>query len=287
MNFCPYCGTAQVDEAARTQGHAGTLPAGPAAPPPVHAGPTGPAGQAPAQDGPGLVVRAAEAAEAAEAAGAAPTDPAAWGHRPGNAATTRPSPPPLPPLPPLPSVPPLPPPSPPPPPSGARPQAAGAGPMPAAPPKRDPVRLRWWILALAALWGIWLLAKPSTRRIEAQMDKAIALAQECKPRDAQTELIALRKTKATPEQLQRVQKALNDAAGMCTRKRQRDKAWREAKSGVQAALASSSVERARQRLRTFTRRWGEDDQTRALKEEIDARQPEHPRADEVEGGMMR
>ncbi|MDB5746161.1 MAG: hypothetical protein JWP72_1009, partial [Massilia sp.] len=171
---------------------------------------------------------------------------------------------------------------------GARPQApGGAVPMGAAPPKRDPVRLRWWILALAALWAIWLLAKPSTRRIEAQMDKAIALAQECKARDAQTELIALRKTRATPEQLQQVQKALNDAAGMCTRKRQRDKAWREAKGSVQSALASSSVERARQRLRTFTRRWGEDDQTRALKAEIDARQPEHPRADEVEEGMMR
>jgi hypothetical protein len=157
--------------------------------------------------------------------------------------------------------------------------------MGAAPPKRDPVRLRWWILALAALWAIWLLAKPSTRRIEAQMDKAIALAQECKARDAQTELIALRKTRATPEQLQQVQKALNDAAGMCTRKRQRDKAWREAKTAVESALSASSIERARSRLRAFTRRWGEDDATRAMKDEIDARQPEHPRADEVEGKM--
>ncbi|MEN3276621.1 MAG: hypothetical protein V7631_2411 [Massilia sp.] len=169
------------------------------------------------------------------------------------------------------------------PPPGARPQAGPrpGGPHAAPPPQREPLRLRWWLLALAALWAIWLLAKPSTRRIEAQMDKAIALAQECKPREAQTELIALRKTKATPEQLQRVQKALNDASGMCTRKRQRDKAWREAKKAVESALASSSVDRARQRLRTFTRRWGEDDETRALKEEIDARQPEHPRADEI------
>jgi hypothetical protein len=29
------------------------------------------------------------------------------------------------------------------------------------------------------------------------------------------------------------------------------------------------------------RRWGEDDATRAMKEEIDARQPEHRRADEL------
>ena len=156
-----------------------------------------------------------------------------------------------------------------------------AGPVGAAPPKREPVRLRWWLLALAALWGIWLLAKPSTRRIEAQMDKAIALAQECKPRDAQTELIALRKTKATPEQLLRVQKALNEAAGACTRKRQRDKAWREARPGIESALSAGSGERARQRLRAFTKRWGEDDDTRALKDDIDARHPEHPRADSL------
>ena len=151
-----------------------------------------------------------------------------------------------------------------------------------APPQREPVRLRWWLLALAALWAIWLIAKPSNRRIEAQMDKAIALAVDCKPREAQSELIALRGTKATPEQLQRVQKGLNDASAACTRKRQRDKAWREAKAGVDAALATSSFERARLRLRTFTKRWGEDDATRAVKQEIDARQPEHRRADEVE-----
>ena len=149
------------------------------------------------------------------------------------------------------------------------------------------MRLRWWLLALAALAAIWLIAKPSNRRIEAQMDKAIALATECKPREAQSELIALRGTRATPEQLQRVQKSLNDASAACTRKRQRDKAWREAKAGVDAALAGSAVERARSRLRAFTRRWGEDDATRAAKEEIDARQPEHRRADEVEEGMMR
>jgi hypothetical protein len=145
------------------------------------------------------------------------------------------------------------------------------------------VRLRWWLLALAALWAIWLIAKPSSRRIEAQIDKAIALATECKPRDAQSELIALRATRATPEQLQRVQKALNEASAACTRKRQRDKAWREVKPTIESALSASSYERARSRLRAFTRRWGEDDDTRALKEKIDARAPEHRRADEVEG----
>jgi hypothetical protein len=131
---------------------------------------------------------------------------------------------------------------------------------------------------------IWLIAKPSSRRIEAQMDKAIALATDCKPREAQSELIALRGTRATPAQLQRVQKALNEASAACTRKRQRDKAWREAKTGVESALSAASVDRARQRLRAFTKRWGEDDATRAMKEEIDAREPEHRRADEVDDG---
>lgn len=143
------------------------------------------------------------------------------------------------------------------------------------------MRLRWWLLALAVLWAVWLIAKPSNRRIEAQMDKAIALATECKARDAQSELIALRKTKATPEQLQKVQKALNEASAACTRKRQRDKAWREAKPGIRSAMASSSFERARTRLRAFTKRWGEDEETRALQDEIDTRAPEHRRADEL------
>ncbi|QNA90262.1 hypothetical protein G4G28_20335 [Massilia sp. Dwa41.01b] len=144
------------------------------------------------------------------------------------------------------------------------------------------MRLRWWLLGLALVWALWLLVNPAKRRIEGQMDEAIALATDCKPREAQSALIALRKTKATPEQLQQVQRALNDAGAACTRKRQRDKAWREAKDAVESALGASSADKARQRLRAFTRRWGEDDETRALKADIDARSPEHRRADEVE-----
>ena len=147
------------------------------------------------------------------------------------------------------------------------------------PPQRKPVRLRWWLLGLAVLWVVWLVANPGKRRIEAQMDKAIGLATSCKPREAQGELIALRKTRATPEQLQHVQQVLNDAAADCTRKRQRDKAWREAKTAVESALAASSFDKARQRLRTFTKRWGEDDNARALRDRIEERSPEHPRAD--------
>ena len=251
VNFCPYCGTAQGE--ARQAG--GIVLDRPRRDRPAEAATVAAAvADAPAQ--------AAPTVQAAAASPAAPPPPA-----------------PAPPPPVTPAPPPVTPPRP-----AAPPRADAA---PGAPPKRDPVRLRWWLLALAALWAIWLIAKPSNRRIEAQMDKAIALATECKPREAQTELIALRGTKASAEQLQRVQKALNEASATCTRKRQRDKAWREAKTAVDAALAGSAVERARTRLRAFTKRWGEDEATRAAKEEIDARQPEHRRADEVEGEMTR
>lgn len=254
VNFCPYCGTAQA--AGNTQAQAAPLPA-PSAGIAVDR-------QVPAE---AVVAVASEATAAipAPAARAETVPPSTAERTPAAAQAT-------------------PPPAPPPP----RPQSPlpGATPAAGAPrPARRPVRLRWWLLALAALWAIWLIAKPSNRRIEAHMAKAIALAAECKPREAQSELIALRGTKATPEQLRKVQTSLNEASAACTRKRQRDKAWREAKSAVESAMSASAFERARSRLRAFTKRWGEDDATRAMKEDIDARQPEHPRADEVEAGM--
>jgi hypothetical protein len=266
VNFCPYCGTAQraagttpaqpVERSASVLDKPVRVEAAPAAAVARRADAPGPAPELAAATRSGTAAPAASAPAPAAAQAAAPA--------PAPAATAGPR------MPPPPVAPPAPHP--------ARGAPAGG----AAPPRRAPVRLRWWLLALAALWAIWLIAKPSNRRIEAQIDKAIALATECKARDAQSELIALRGTKATPEQLQRVQKALNDASATCTRKRQRDKAWREAKPAIESALSASSFERARARLRGFTRRWGEDEDTRAMKEEIDTRAPEHRRADEVE-----
>jgi hypothetical protein len=265
VNFCPYCGTAQ-EGAGSTPPQRAPVPEAP----PVVAAPVRVSLERPARAPVVAATATASAAATPEVRTAAPEPVAVQRPEAPAPAGTRPAPP-----------------------AAASPRAQTIPPRvhvdapPGAPPKREPVRLRWWLLALAALWAIWLIAKPTNRRIEAQMDKAIALATECKPREAQSELIALRGTKATLEQLQRVQKSLNDASAACTRKRQRDKAWREAKAGVDAALAGSAVERARSRLRAFTKRWGEDDATRAAKEEIDARQPEHRRADEVEEGMMR
>jgi hypothetical protein len=153
-------------------------------------------------------------------------------------------------------------------------------PLAAQPAQRSPIRLRWWLLALAVLWGVWLLAKPSTKKIERQIDAAIALARECKASDAQAGLIALRKTRATPDQLQRLQQALNDEAARCTRQRQRGKAWSDASSAVESALAAANWDKANTRLQAYTRRWGEDDDTRAMKERIEAarRDSAHPLA---------
>ncbi|MEW6373398.1 MAG: hypothetical protein AB1584_20955 [Pseudomonadota bacterium] len=295
VNFCPYCGTAQGTEVARGDAAAHRVP--PAAQEAAAAAPAAPAAPASAApDGAGIrlgkagredadapprgsaatTAAPAAAAALAKAQGAVNGAAAALGRPPGPVAAAAPPAPPA-------KPPPTPPPTPASPPRpGVRFGAASrAGPAADAPPKRQPVRLRWWLLALALLWVVWLVANPAKRRIEKQMDKAIALATACKPHEAQSELIALRSTKATPEQLQHVQQVLNEAAGECTRKRQRDKAWREAKAAVESALASSSFERARTRLRTFTKRWGEDEASRDLKAKIDARQPEHPRADEV------
>lgn len=110
-----------------------------------------------------------------------------------------------------------------PPPPAPAVRAWGRGPAPPSGPRgRTPVRLRWWVLVLLVLWGVWYWAKlSSVRRMEARIDGAIALAHACKARDAQDELIALRATRATPQQLERLQQALNDEAAGCTRRKRR------------------------------------------------------------------
>jgi hypothetical protein len=286
VNYCPYCGTAQAPGAptpapddARHQRDAAVAAAATAGAEAAaglagwsDAPDAGPAADA-ASAGAAPIVRpsapvsttAGAATSAATSAAAAPSAPAptpsatAFGHsgRPvdtAGAAPERER-----------GIP-----WPPPPPSGQQPADRPAG--------RQPIRLRWWIVALAVLWGVWLWAKPSAKKIERRIDAAIVLAQQCKGKQAQDELIALRSSRATPEQLERLQSALNEASNACTRKRQRASAWNEARGAVESALASGSVERARTRLQAFTRRWGEDDETRALKARIDALRSEHPLA---------
>jgi hypothetical protein len=159
----------------------------------------------------------------------------------------------------------------------ARPPAAGPPPRPgiaAPPPLRRPVRLRYWLLALAALWLIWIYARPDNKKIEARIDRAVAMTNACNFNDAQSELIELRSTRATPQQLLRLQNAINAAVPACEKKRLRAKAWSDTMVAVESALAAATFEKARSRLAAFTRRWGEDAETRGLKDSIDARHAE-------------
>ncbi len=165
----------------------------------------------------------------------------------------------------------------------APPPGVGRGaPIPARPPQRAPIRLRWWIVSLAALWLIWLLVRPEGTRIERRMDRAVSLAVECKPREAQDELIALRGSRATPEQLRQVQASLNKAASDCTRAEQRARAWTDASGAIQKLRRARSYDKALARLAVFTKRWGEDGETRALKERLDTER-DRPLADPTRG----
>ena len=281
VNYCPYCGTAQAPGApvpppddARRQRDAAVAAAATAGAEAAAAVST--AGLAGWSDAPDAAAADAAAADAAAADAAAAPGPAAQAPTPTPSATAfghsgRPV-----------EAGDAPPerergiPWPPPPPSEPAPADRPAG--------RQPIRLRWWIVALAVLWGVWLWAKPSAKKIERRIDAAIVLAQQCKGKQAQDELIALRSSRATPEQLERLQRALNEASNACTRKRQRASAWSEARGSIESSLASGSVERARVRLQAFTKRWGEDDETRALKARIDALRSEHPLAVPSGGG---
>lgn len=159
----------------------------------------------------------------------------------------------------------------------APPQSVPRPPLSPAPvpPQRKPVRLRWWLAVLAVLACVWYVARPdASGRIDARIAHASALAKACRAKDAQEELIALRKTRATSNQLERLQAVLNEGAAACTRQRQRDKAWNDASGAAEAALADGNAERARARLQAYTRRWGDDARARALRERIeDARHP--------------
>lgn len=164
------------------------------------------------------------------------------------------------------------------PPPAPTPPPARPAPVPAAPPQREALHWIWWLVGIGLLWLAWITARPAAHKLDSRIDAAIALAQECRGKEAQSELIALRATRATPAQLQRLQTALNEAASTCSRKLARDKAWADASNAIETALASSSVERARTRLAAFTRRWGDDEDTAAAKKRIDAAKAPPPSA---------
>ncbi|MCE3603971.1 hypothetical protein LXA47_10190 [Massilia sp. P8910] len=115
-----------------------------------------------------------------------------------------------------------------------------APPVPPAPPKgapvaparkkaarsagrglREPIRLRYWLMALALLAVIWFTAKPAPKRIEARIAEATELAEKCKIKEAQDELAALKADKVGAAQLRRLQSSINAAADACERKHPR------------------------------------------------------------------
>lgn len=140
----------------------------------------------------------------------------------------------------------------------------------ARPPKREPIRTRYWVMALLALWVIWIYARPNTKKIEARVEKAVTLAADCHSSEAQGELIALRETKATPEQLRRLQSAIDSGAAACDKKRRRATAWSDTETAVEAELADGEPTRAAARLAEFTRQYGTDAAVRDLRAKIAA-----------------
>ncbi|WP_317204123.1 hypothetical protein, partial [Janthinobacterium sp.] len=142
----------------------------------------------------------------------------------------------------------------------------------AAAPARRPIRLRTWLMVFAALGAIWMLAKPgdSGKRLAGRVEAAVALTADCRLDEARGELAALKSAKATAAQLQRLQGALSETLPGCEKKRLRAKAWKEAGEAAAAALDAGALEKAAGRLAAFTRRWGEDGETRALDGRIDA-----------------
>jgi hypothetical protein len=86
--------------------------------------------------------------------------------------------------------------------------------------------------------------------------------------EAQAELIDLRSTKASRAQLEKLQQAIDNAKPACDRRRQRERAWTETASAVDEALEAGDAARAATRLSQFTRRYGDTDEARKLRDRI-------------------
>ncbi len=237
VNFCPYCGTSQV---------AGARPA-----------PSAPAARAPAPP-----------PVAAE-------PPVAVAPPPRESVRPQPTQPPRPPAPP-PAAPPVVPPVVPPAAAPPRPAPTAAGPTPAQPPLRKPVGKVTWALVALFLLAVWFLVKPGnpSKKFDGRVDDAVALTKECRIADARAELAELRSSKASADQLARLQGAIASSATACERKQQRTRAWADTQKALETALASGAVDKASSRLTTFTRKWSEDDETREWRGRIDARRAE-------------
>ncbi len=146
---------------------------------------------------------------------------------------------------------------------------------PASPPINRPIRKRYWVLTLLALWGIWHLTKPDGEdKFDARIGDAVALTAECHIDAARAELSALKSARATPGQLKRLQQAISDTAPACEKKRLHAKAWSDTNTEVERAVNAGAFAKAASRLSAFTQRWGDDAQTRALVNKLEQKQAE-------------
>lgn len=147
--------------------------------------------------------------------------------------------------------------------------AAGRG-TAASPPRREPVRLRWWLVALATLWVIWLYARPAPDKVAQHIKNAREAMAECRLDDAGSEFNALLVTKATKKQRDELQQEIRKATTRCEKKEGRVTSWKNTVAAVQALLEAEDFAGAQNRLAEFTGRWNEDPDTRALKQRIAA-----------------
>lgn len=159
----------------------------------------------------------------------------------------------------------------------APPQAGGAaGNRRSGPPPRQTIGKGTWLIVALMLVTIWIVAKPTSpgRKLEARTETAIALALDCQIADARAELSSLKSARASAAQLKRLQDAIGANAGLCERKQQRARAWTDARPAIDGALGAGLLDRAATRLGAFSKRWGEDADTRAWRGRIDAKRAE-------------
>jgi hypothetical protein len=167
-------------------------------------------------------------------------------------------------------------------PAPAAPPAAGPKPVRAGeeraarPPLRKPVSKSTWLLAGLLVLAIWLVIKPDNRakQFEGRVSDAIALTADCRISSARSELSALRSAKAMPEQLKRLQDAIDASAPDCEKVRQRARAWADLQPGINSAMKANKPELAASRLAGFTKKWGEDKETDAVFARIDTMRAE-------------
>ncbi|MES2261536.1 MAG: hypothetical protein V4724_23705 [Pseudomonadota bacterium] len=156
------------------------------------------------------------------------------------------------------------------------PGAGPASPSPSRPPLRAPISKTTWAIVVLVLAAVWIVARPGRpeKKFDARVEHAVALTTECKLDLARAELASLKTDKATAAQIKQVQDAIGGTAAGCEKKRQRGKAWSELRSALESALQGGAVDRAASRLAAFTKKWGEDDDTRDWDKRIDLQKGE-------------